>query len=157
MKGDVSIPFNMIFTIVLLVALVIFGFYVITEWGKMQELAQIDTAVDSIRDVVDDWYYNTWPDSTKLYTIQIPGSSTFCFIDPENPQTRLAGGWESNEIIESMITENGYNLWIKYQNGASQMGKVIDHMYVSQNFCASSGEELKLENTGENVEVSLHE
>jgi len=152
---NIGMVFGAVFTLILISAIVVFAFYVINGMQETQIYAQIEDAKDNLETAVTNHYYNTGTGSTATYTLSIPSGSRFCFIDPSDPSSNMAEGWNPNDIVPSMIINNEYNLWIYYpQSIGDQDGKKISHMNVSANFCSVNGAKLKLENLGNRVEVS---
>jgi len=158
---EVSTVFGVIFTLILISALLIFGFNFLSSIFQEQELNQISEAVDNFQATVTNFYYTTsgspdGPSSTSTYTLQIPSSSTFCFVDPLDPSPNIGLGWDPQGFTETIIEDEGYNLWIYYQNGASEVGRTLEHTNISSgsSFCIQDGDKLKLTNLGVWVELS---
>lgn len=153
---EIGTVFGIIFTIILISTITAFGYIVITGIWEQMELQQIAEAKANLREAVTDFRLTTgagsssgdW--STMLYTLRIPASSEFCFVDPEDPSTRLTGNWNPREFAQNIIESEEYNLWITYQYGANAIGEKIRYLNVSTdedhsaNFCARNGQRLKL-------------
>ena len=152
--------FAVIFTVILISALLVFGFNFIASLWEQHELQQMGQAVKDLQTTVNSWWITTGTGSVTTFDLQISESTTFCFVDRYDPSPNIQRGWDPNTIIQGMITEKTYNLWIYYQSGSKQIGKIINHLNASENFgnfCADNGAQLKLENIGMWVEVSIKE
>jgi len=157
---EIGTVFGIIFTLILMSALVIFGFIVMSDISEQMELQQIVEEVDKLQEIVTNFRLMTGTGSTDDYALQIPATSTFCFVNASDPSPQISRGWNPNSIVQSMIIENEYNLWYYYQNGKKQEGKKINHLTVSEdfgNFCADNGAKLQLEKTGPIIEISIKE
>ena len=151
--------FGVIFTLILISALVIFASIILNDMYQAQIYAQIEEAKDDLGTVVSYFFYNTGTGSTDDYTLSIPSGSKFCFVNVTDPSPQISKGWNPSDIVPGYITENEWNLWIYYPDG-DQDGASISHLTVSDdfgNFCAENGAKLQLLNAGTIVEVSIKE
>jgi hypothetical protein len=171
---EIGTVFGIIFTLILISTITVFGYFVITGIWENMELQQIDEAKVNLKETITDFRLTTgagsfpgdW--SSMFFTMQIPASSEFCFVDPQDPSTHLPGNWEPSEFAQTLIESEEFNLWINYKYGASSIGEKVRYMNVStdssgnsENFCVQNGHEIKLihkindAGTDTYVEVSL--
>jgi hypothetical protein len=143
----------------LIFAVIVIGFVLAFGSGAIQELfcfsdnARSQKAFTEIRNLVEDNLYSKSRGSSEVYTLNIPSGSSICFVNSSDPGINLLGDWIPDPVHQSMIIENGFNVWRVFCGGEG--GYAIDHLKVlpEDNFCADTGADLYFENTGAWVTV----
>jgi hypothetical protein len=93
--------FGMIFSIILIIAFLAFGFYAIKKFIDLQQTIQIETFLRDFQQDVD----KTWksPQGGNVFVYPLPTKvSSVCFIDDEFQNLRLT----STEIIQGKMIEH---------------------------------------------------
>jgi hypothetical protein len=153
---SVGMIFGIIFAILVMGMLLIFGSDVITSIFCMGSDAQTQKVIGNLQDFVDELY--TLPSgSGDYFTLNLPGDSKMCFVNSSHPEPvtypEQFKNWKPNTIIQSIIKEEGYNIW--YQQCSGLSGGKIDHLHIAEggNFCTKSGMKLYLQNVGRWVTI----
>jgi len=79
-----------------------------------------------------------------------------CFVGNNNPESNYTGNWESNKILQKMITENDFNLFF-YEDDKIPEGRKIKYLIPIENFCISESKRMCLENKGRYVTIKIEE
>lgn len=153
--------FALIFAVIMIGLIFVFALPQIRNLISVGGQAQMNKMIKDIEKEVDELYWNAGYGSTEVIEITLPSDSRICFVDPENAdQSGIYGEkwrtWTADKAIAALIKNEGYNVW--YFLGDDQNGYKVNHLVVSgKNFCTISGTELYMENTGQQVSVSLME
>lgn len=151
---QVGAVFGIIFAIIVMAFVLMFGSDQIINIICMGNLAQTNKAIKDL-EYLADGIQSSGPGSSNTFEVGIPGSARLCFVDPEHPEPNFLGKWNPDPdlFIVEEIQANGYNLWIEYGCGSSDKGYRMDYVTTDSNFCVGPGESLLLTNIG--VEVSI--
>lgn len=148
---NVGMVFMVIFAIVVMGLVLVFGMEQIINLFCFANEAQTIKAIKDLENEVDNLYILA-EGASKQFDLGIPGDAEFCFVNPSNPGANLLKGWDPDPVIVSIITENGYNLW--YTHCTGQSGYKIPYLLPSYNFCVKSGVILYIENKGAYVDIT---
>ncbi len=161
-----GMAFAIVFTIIVIGFLLVFGYGQIMKWLEFQAQAQVVQALKGIEETARRNYEKS-EGSMDVYAVRLPESAGICFIDPQNPAKRLyprsrtAQNWdpENVAIVRTMIKNNGYNIFYYVSNQNAYEGYKIDILrpapdgQSSGNFCARNGMKIMFVNKGLQVEV----
>mgnify|MGYP001612611797 CR=1 FL=1 len=143
---NVSMVFGIIFTIIVIALLLVFGSSQIqsliclsNDGAIIKTIQDMDTRVQGL--------YGEAEGSSRRVTLRIPSSSQICFLNPEDLSLNAVG---IDFQLEPLIKSKGYNVWTFQCSG--QYGYNITHLVAEPSFCAKSGE-LYLENKGDYVSI----
>jgi hypothetical protein len=154
---DAGMVFALIFTVIVIGLVLVFGMGQIGSLFCMSSDAQVGKALDDIENVAFE-VYNLAEGSSRLLKVSLPGDARLCFVNPESPETQLYTSsenwknWVSDPVYESMIQERGYNIW--YEMCSGKGGKKLPYISVPKNFCIEGGKNVYLENKGLVVDIS---
>jgi len=167
MKGmDVSLVFAMIFAIIFIGLLLVFGMGQITNMFCFNGNAQMDKAVKDLETEAGT-VYNLAEGASKLFRVSIPAGSSICVINTTDPNPNDAGYWLPNTdqmpIITNKIRLRSANIWINYNCGNNEQTYKIAHLKAVRSpgasgtgsFCALGGQSIYLENAGDYVAATL--
>jgi hypothetical protein len=165
MKGmDVGLLFAMIFAIVFIGLLLVFGYNQITNMFCFNGVAQVDKAVKDLENEIANMY-NLAQGSAKPFDPRIPAGSSICLLNTTDLSP--SGTWLPNpdqaEIIRNRIAIDKANVWINYNCGDNKPTYTIAHVRAvnpagysgTGSFCAQSGDTIYIENAGDYVAASL--
>ena len=100
-KGQLNLSFGMIFSIILIIVFLAFGFYAITKFIDLQNSVQIENFLRDFQKDVD----NMWKsrEGSQIISYPLPGKiSAVCFKDDELQNLEFI----SNTIIKGDLIEN---------------------------------------------------
>jgi len=154
---DVGLVFGIIFAIILIGAVFVYGFDLIKGFFCTGSDAQTLKAVKDLEVSVKDLYALS-EGSTLPFKLHLPGDAKICFINPDDLSPNIPKGWNPDSTLMELLNTSGTsfyrsNLWI--EKCSEKIGYKIPHLLPAYNFCATQGDELFLENKGYWVEVSL--
>ncbi|MBN2101887.1 MAG: hypothetical protein JW716_03385 [Candidatus Aenigmarchaeota archaeon] len=151
---NVNLIFAIIFAIIVMIVVIFFAA------GQFSDLFEIQNQATFYNQVTEfDKTVNRVADmsmgSTQQFEFNMPSQiSKVCFIDRNNPESNPPGNWETTNIIEAMITDNDYNLFIYDEKKGIPEGKKINYLIPRENFCISSSKTLWIENKGRYVTIT---
>lgn len=148
---SVGMIFGIIFTIIVISLLLVFGNRAISFIFCYSSDAQVSRTILSLESTVDDLYTLTEGNS-NVFNLNIPGGTLVCFVNPNDPSPNLRGDWNPDPVYQTIISEDGYTIWYEHCSGKS--GRVIEYLLPKENFCAGPGTGIYLENKGTWVEAS---
>ncbi len=148
---NVGMVFMVIFTIVVIGLVLVFGMGQIINIFCLANEAQTIKAIKDLENEVDNLYILA-EGASKQFDLGIPSDAEFCFVNPSNPEANILKGWDPDPVIVSLITENGYNLW--YTHCTGQNGYKIPYLSPKDNFCVKSGVIFYMENKGIYVDIT---
>lgn len=154
---NAGMVFALIFTVIVIGLVLVFGMGQIGSLFCMSSDAQAGKVISDLEDVSFE-VYNLAEGSSRVYQVSLPSDARLCFVDPESPGTQLYPSgeswknWVADPVYQSMIQENGYNLWYEICSGKG--GTRLQYLRVTQNFCVEGSREVYLENRGLWVEIS---
>ena len=154
MGMDTGLVFGIIFAIIIIALLLVFGIEQIVNIFCMGNIAQADKSVKDLENEVES-VYNLAEGSARTFTVRIPGNARICLVNPDDPSPMNSWAPDPDlyESIKYSIESKQQNVWIKYGCGTSDDGYRIRYLQVSENFCAGSGTELYVENRGYYVAI----
>lgn len=100
-KGQMQISFGMIFSIILIIVFLAFGFYAITKFLELQSSIQIDQFMQDFQNDVDKMWKSPEGSRSVRYTLPTKISSV-CFKDDEFENLQFT----ANNIIRGTIIEH---------------------------------------------------
>lgn len=99
--GQLDLSFGMIFSIILIIAFIAFGFYAITKFIDLQKTIQIENFLRDFQNDVDKMWKS--PQGSQVITYPLPTKITsVCFVDDEFQNLRFT----SQGIIMGKMIEN---------------------------------------------------
>jgi hypothetical protein len=156
---QVGAVFGMIFAIIVMAFLLVFGSDQIANIMCLGNVGQTSKSIKDLEKVVDD-IQASGEGSSDTFRMRIPGNAEVCFVNPDDPRPSISGGWlpdpELYPIIEQKIRTGNLNVWVEYNCGSVEPGYVMDYIVTDSNFCAASGETLLLTNLGIQVRVEKY-
>jgi hypothetical protein len=154
---NVAQVFGIIFAIIVIAFVLVFGTGAIGNIFCVGNVATMDNSVQQLKTTLGNVYLLA-EGSTDIYAIKVPQGSKVCFVNPESPDINPLGGWlppvETRNITLNNMRRGGYNVWIDYNCGTQSPYYKINYMKPKQNFCLTGNANLYLENKGLWVEVS---
>ena len=150
---DTGLVFGIIFAIIVIGLLLVFGMGQIADIFCVTNTAQVQKAVKDLEQATED-VYNLGQGSSMPFKISLPRNARLCFVDYENPEPQK---WHPEpdlyDIVKSQINASRANLWIIYGCGSHKHTYRISYLRTAENFCADSGDNIYLENMGRYVAV----
>jgi hypothetical protein len=160
MKGmDTSLVFAIIFASIVISLLVVFGGGQIAKMFCFNGIAQVDRSVRDLESKSDYVFKNLATGSSDNFKVSLPGGSKICIVDPSSPGPTAT--WFTNPdmqpLIENRIRYSNSNVWIVYGCGDDTEYKIANLRLApgQENFCATSGDSIFIENTGDYVAASI--
>ncbi len=157
-KGmSVGMIFGIIFAILVMSMILVFGADVTKIIFCTGNDAQIQKTIDNLQSVMDDLYMLP-SGSGDWFTIKIPSDFRICFVNSTDPgpviYPQQERSWKPDIVYQRIIQDEGYNIWFRHCSGES--GGEIEHLFISpgKNFCAKTGTRIYLESTGRWVTIS---
>lgn len=159
---NVGMIFAIIFTIVIIGAILALGLTQLQDFFCLGSTAQTNKAVNDVETLVDEVFILA-KGSGKSFEMALPQDSTICFVNPDNPaphpylDTTLT--WNPDQVVLEGIlndpssTQYGSNLWVYSCGNALGEGLKMDHVIPSKSFCAPSGTTIFIENVGGSVDI----
>ena len=151
---NTGMVFGIIFAILVIGMLFVFGIDQIANIFCVSNVAQTNKAVSDLENAVEN-VFNLAEGSAMPFKVSIPRNAEICFVNYSNPVPMNTWNPDPDmyNIISNRITANRFNIWIKYGCGTSDTGSKISYLRVSENFCAGLGTDLYLENKGYHVAI----
>ncbi len=156
-KGmGVGMVFGIIFAVLVISMLFVFGSDAIMGIFCMGSDAQVQKAIQNMQTFVDDLYVLP-SGSGDYFTIGIPKDYKLCFVNSTDPKAVIypdpQKSWNPDRVYQRIITEEGYNVWYSHCRGES--GTMIEHLFINpdRNFCAKPGSRIYLQNVGRWVTI----
>jgi|GEM_PF-717737 len=156
---DPSMVFGIIFTIIVMGVLIVFGWdQIATIFGFGGE-AQIIRTIDNLNKKVD-YIYRNAEGSRAEFTLAFPKSYSLCFFNASDPSPRFYSDksmtWNPDQTVKFRINQSGFNSWW-YAGGDTAQGKGYRFSYLeiptAKNFCSLGGTKLSIVNRGYSVEI----
>ena len=156
---DVSMVFGIMFTIIVMAALIVFGWDQIANLFGFGGEAQIMRSIENINKKIDFIYRNA-ENSRSEFTLAFPKSYSLCFFNSSDPSPRFYSDrsmtWNPDQTVKFMINQSGFNSW--YYSGedtAAGHGYAFRYLDIptAKNFCSLGGSRLSIVNRGYSVEV----
>ena len=154
---DTSMIFGIIFAIVLIVFILVFGTGALNDIFCFSADAQMVKELKNIEQSVGDIYYLA-ENSGDSHTISLPSSQKICFVNSSNPAPRRYSDatktWDVDIVYQRIIKNEGYNIWY-YGCGKKQSGYSISRleMPTENNFCATGGSKIYIIKRHDWVEI----
>ncbi len=148
---NVGLVFGIIFAIIVMGFLLFFGYSRIIEILELNEDVLIKkqmTDLEKTADRVFEMSMGTTQDFDFKFYKTI---NNVCFIDPENPDSNQAMGWELDDYLKKLIDDGKYNMIIFINDMPD--GNNITHVLPLENFCIDKPGKLWLENKGTYVDI----
>ena len=142
---DTGLVFGIIFAIIIIGLLLVFGMEQIVNIFCITNTAQTNKAVKDMENAVDN-VFNLGQGSAMPFQVSIPRNARICFVDPDNP-IRM-NNWNPStdpdmyRIIMYRINASRSNMWITYGCGTNRNEYRVSHLRVSENFCVGLGTEI---------------
>jgi hypothetical protein len=95
-KAQLHLSFGVIFSIVLIIIFLAFGFYAITKFIELQRSIQIESFLRNLQDDIDAMWKSNQGSQNKTYTLPAK-INAICFTDDEDELWNLI--FESEQII----------------------------------------------------------
>lgn len=156
---DVSLIFGIIFTIIVMGALIAFGWPLIADYLGFGENAQVLKSIDSLGKKIDS-VYRLAEGSGAQFNLSFSKDYRLCFFNSSNPAPRYYSQrsmtWDPDWTTKYSINASHYNVWYyQGQDDAAGQGKKIPYLDTptDKNFCAPGGTALYLEKKYDWVEV----
>jgi len=152
----IGMVFGIIFAIVVMGMILVFGTDAIISIFCMGSDAQTQKTIKNLQTMVDDLYVLP-SGSGDYFTLNLPKDSKLCFVNTTHPGPVFYPDplktWDPDVVYQRIITEEGYNIW--YHHCGGQSGGTIDNLYINpdKNFCAKPGMKIYLENVGRWVAI----
>ena len=152
---DTSLVFGIIFAIVLISFLLVFGLGQISNVFCTTNTAQADKAVKDIESIVSETFL-LGEGTSMPYKVAVSSETKICFVNHTRPGP--VGSWNPDitdrDFIIDEITLGKYNVWIEYGCGQIGEGYRIRHMEIlTDNFCIQGYSDIYIENKGYFVTV----
>ena len=152
---DVSLIFGIIFTIILISVILVFGGGVIADFFGMSGQAQVLKSIDNLGKKADE-LYRLAGGSSEQFKLSFSKDYKLCFFNSSDPQKHLSAGWDPDGTVIYRIKQSGYNTWY-YQgtNDAAGSGVKVSYLRTAtaDNFCVPGGSTVYLTNRGDYVSV----
>ncbi len=155
--------FAMIFTIIMIGAILALGMGQIQDFFCFGSNAQTNKAINDVESLAEEVFLLS-KGSSKTYELPIPADTKLCFLNPESPEkvvpyTDTSMTWNPDRIVQELLTDplspyRGSNLWIRYCGSTAGEGYTIEYLRPSKSFCAVQGVTLFFENSGPSVDIS---
>jgi len=150
---DVSMVFGIIFTLIVIGVLLVFGWGQIANIFGLGEEAQVANTIQNLGKKIDDIYYKA-EGSRASFTLSFPKEYRMCFFNSSDPSPRFYSDrsrtWNPGQTTIFRINQSEYNSW--YYKGNDEMGRgyTFSHldMPTENNFCAAGGSKIYIVNRG---------
>ncbi len=156
---DVSMVFGIIFTVIVMAVLLVFGWDQIANLFGFGGEAQTLRSIDSLGKKIDMIYRNA-EGSRAEFTLAFPKDYRLCFFNSSSPAAKYYSDrsrtWNPDQTVKFRINQSGFNSW--YYKGADNAvgnGHIFPYLDIptEKNFCAQGGTRLSVVNMGYGVEV----
>jgi hypothetical protein len=126
-SGQMNLSFGMIFSIILIIVFLVFGFYAIKKIIEFQQSVQIEQFIDNFQNDIDTMWKS--PQGSKSVTYSLPSKiNSICFINDDAIFEKLRitsknviPGEKINHIDVEKITEKENPFCIENNEGKIQM------------------------------------
>ena len=156
---DVSLIFGIIFTLIVIGLLLVFGGEQIANILGFGGHAQVLKTIANLKNKVDD-VYRLGEGSSEQFTLSFSKDFRLCFFNSSNPADRFYSDksmtWDPDSTTKYLINASHYNAWYYAgSNSASGEGKIIPYleMPTENNFCATGGKKVYIVKKWDWVEV----
>jgi hypothetical protein len=156
---DVSLVFGMIFTLIVIGLLLVFGWEQIAGILGFSAEAQVLKNIDNLKNKVDDTY-RLGEGSSEQFTLSFPKDYSLCFFNSSNPADRFYSDksvtWDPDSTVKYLINASHYNVWYYAgSDSAAGKGKRIPYleMPTENNFCATGGKKVYIVKKYDWVEI----
>lgn len=153
---SVGVIFGLIFTIIVMIMLIVFGSTILAFIFPQGNDAQLLRVIENMETVVDDIHFQS-SGSGQYFTLNIPKNSKLCFVNSSHPDPTYYPDpkmtWDPDIVYQKMITDGGYNIW--YETSSGESGGEIKKLSIAKgkNFCAFSGMKIYLQNVAGRVTI----
>jgi hypothetical protein len=160
-----GMAFAIVFTLIVMGFLLVFGYQQITQWFGFQEETQVMKVLKEMEEMARR-NFDKSEGSTDIYRVRLPERAGICFVDPTGAKRiyergKTAQNWdpENPDAVKVMMKNNGYNVFYYTESQAKLEGYKIDILGPAPdgrnvgNFCARNGMSIKFINQGLKVEV----
>lgn len=150
---NVGLVFGIIFAAIVIGFLLFFG---VRYFGDMSEAAcesQMWQQIENLKNSVSSTLTLS-KDSVQELRVIVPGCfEKICFVDPNHPEDYPEAGWEPENHVRLIVTNEKSNVII-YKSSGVVKGHKIEKFRPYVNFCMTSTKTLTLQNTGKIVEIT---
>jgi len=152
---DVGILFGIILAIIVMGFVIFFGYRYVSDMTCIQGDSTTAQQIINLEKSVQDTFSLSMG-SSKDFTLMVGAcSGKVCFVDTANTESNPAGGWETNNVFDDLVTSEKLNILILDSKGNYKEGREIKNMKPAENFCISSAKKLLLTNKGRYVSISI--
>jgi hypothetical protein len=155
---DVSMIFGIIFTVIVISVILVFGGEQVANIFNLGGEAQILKSMDNLQKKVDS-IYRLAEGSGSEFTLSFSKDYKICFFNSSNPADRFSdktSTWDPDQTVKYRINSSHYNTWyFSGSNDASGDGKRIPYldMPTDKNFCAPGGSKVYIVKRFDGVEI----
>ena len=156
---DVSLIFGIIFTLIVIGLLLVFGGEQIANILGFGGQAQVLKTMDNLKNKVDD-IYRLGEGSSEQFTLSFPKEYRLCFFNSSNPADRFYSDksmtWDPDSTVKYVINASRFNVWYhRGEDDAAGSGKSIPYleMPTENNFCATGGKKVYIVKRYDWIEV----
>ena len=153
---NVGLVFGMIFAAIVIGLLLLFG---VKYFGEMSEAAcesQMGQQITNLRNAVRSTLTLSKDSVQELRVIVSGCFEKICFVDPNHPEDYPEAGWDPENHVRLIVTNEKSNVII-YKSSGVVKGHKIEKFRPYVNFCMPSTKTVTLQNTGKLVEITLPE
>jgi|SRR3990172_2532244 len=156
---DVSLIFGIIFTLIVISLLLVFGGKQIADILGFGGQAQVLKSIDNLKNKID-YVYRLGDGSSDTFELSFPKEYRICFFNSSNPADRFYSEqsmtWDPDSTTRYSINRSQYNTWwYSGEDDRDGQGKRIPHleMPTENNFCATGGKKVYLVKRYDSVEI----
>jgi hypothetical protein len=125
-RGQMNLSFGMIFSIILIIIFLAFGFYAITKFLELQDSIQVEQFLSDVQDDVNTMWKS--PQGSREVGYSLPSKiDSVCFFDYDEFENlkftseRIISGGKINNIDIESISDRGNPLCIENIGGKVKM------------------------------------
>ena len=154
---DVSMVFGIIFTLIVIGLLLVFGWQQIANIFGIGEEAQVASIIKNLEKRIDDLYYKA-EGSRASFTLSFPKEYKMCFFSPSDLSPKFYSDrsmtWDPGQTTIYRINQSRYNSWYyKGNDDEAGDGYKFSHLEMpageqNKNFCAAGGSKIYIVNRG---------